>query len=240
MRQTKYITSGGLAFAEEQDMGKLRRYSLKGWHVRDFKFMGYTLEKGESRDYIYSIDYRPLNEDEKEEYLEFFSSSGWSHVTSEANIHLFRANSGTNPIYSDQDTTVEKYKNLNSSMKNVSISLFLSTIILWTIFSLSTGTLKVILFFVAAILSSFVLPIACTLAATYSNKWKVKGKKGTAILLRVVPFVIFLITVIGFLSVFFPDNVIRIITSMAIGGIAFPTAIWGMMSLYHIVGRKRN
>ncbi|MFD1852244.1 hypothetical protein [Oceanobacillus bengalensis] len=46
MRQTQYIMSGGLAFSEDKDMEKLRRYSLDGWHVSDFKFMGYTLEKG--------------------------------------------------------------------------------------------------------------------------------------------------------------------------------------------------
>ena len=78
MRQTKYITSGGLAFAEDKDMEKLRSYSLDGWHVCNFKFMGYTLEKGESAEYIYSIDYRSLKENEKEEYLDIFLSAGWS------------------------------------------------------------------------------------------------------------------------------------------------------------------
>lgn len=72
MKQTKYIMSGGLAFSEDKDMEKLRQFSLKGWHVSDFKFMGYTLKKGESFDYIYSVDYRSLNEDEVEEYLDFF------------------------------------------------------------------------------------------------------------------------------------------------------------------------
>ena len=108
MKQTKYITSGGLAFSEDKDMEKLRRYSLKGWHVSDFKFMGYTLEKGEISDYIYSIDYRSLKEDEEEEYFDFFSFSGWSHIASEAYIHLFRAHPGTKPIYSDRDTIVGK------------------------------------------------------------------------------------------------------------------------------------
>ena len=77
MNKTKYITSGGLAFSEGKEMEKLRRFSLKGWLVSGFKFMGYTLEKGERTDYI---DYRSLKEDEKEEYVEFFSSSGWTHV----------------------------------------------------------------------------------------------------------------------------------------------------------------
>jgi len=64
MRHTKYVMSGGLAFSEDKDMEKLRGLSLKGWHVSDFKFMGYTLEKGESTDYIYSVDYRSLKEGE--------------------------------------------------------------------------------------------------------------------------------------------------------------------------------
>ena len=84
MKQTKYITSGGLAFSEDYDMEKLRQFSLKGWHVSDFKFMGYTLERVEILDYIYSVDYRSLKEDEEEEYFDFFSSSGWSHIASEA------------------------------------------------------------------------------------------------------------------------------------------------------------
>ncbi len=37
MRKTKYFMSGGLAFSEDKDMEKLHRYSLKGWHVNDFK-----------------------------------------------------------------------------------------------------------------------------------------------------------------------------------------------------------
>ena len=106
MSQTKYITSGGLAFSENKDMEKLRRYSLKGWHVSDFKFMGYTLEKGVSSDYVYSVDYRSLKAEEEEEYFDFFSSAGWSHVASEADIHLFRAIPGTKPIYTDRHTTV--------------------------------------------------------------------------------------------------------------------------------------
>src|SRR5699024_12355356 len=89
------ISSGGLAFTEQKDMEKLRRYSLKGWHVKKFKFMGYSLEKGESADYIYSIDYRSLKKDEDDDYYDFFTSAGWTHVTSESDIHLFRAHACT-------------------------------------------------------------------------------------------------------------------------------------------------
>lgn len=87
MSQTKFIMSSGLAFSEEKDMDRLRRQSLKGWHVDSFQFMGYSLKKGESKDYIYSLDYRTLASAEENEYFEFFSSAGWSHVAS-VNIAL--------------------------------------------------------------------------------------------------------------------------------------------------------
>lgn len=54
MNQIKYITSGGLAFSENKDMEKLRRYSLKGRHVFDFSFMGYSLERGK-KPIIYTV-----------------------------------------------------------------------------------------------------------------------------------------------------------------------------------------
>jgi len=72
MSQVKYVMSGGLAFSEDKDMEKLRRFSLKGWHVSAFKFMGFRLEKGQCSDYIYSVDYRSLKEEETAEYFDFF------------------------------------------------------------------------------------------------------------------------------------------------------------------------
>lgn len=177
MRRTKYIISGGLAFSEDKDMEKLRRFSLKGWHVSDFKFMGYSLEKGESLDYIYSVDYRLVQEDEEDEYFDFFLSSGWSHIASNGDIHLFRARSGTKPIYSDRDTLVEKYKNLNSSMNYAAVPLVLLTVLTWGGTILSSGLLQSILQVIAVILSVVALPAAWTVIATYANKWKVEGKK---------------------------------------------------------------
>ena len=239
MSQTKYITSGGLAFSEDKDLEKLRRYSQRGWHVRNFKFMGYTLEKGESSDYIYSVDYRSLKEDDKEEYLNYFSSSGWSHVASEGNIHLFRAVSGTKPIYTDRDTFVEKYSNLNNSMKKVAVPLLLIAALGWILVWLSSGTLETSLLIAASILSVFALPAAWTILASYSNKWKAKEKQGVANLLKTIPF-LFLLAFIILLFVNVPDRAVRILTSGVIGGIGFPTVIWMIMSLYHKIGGKAS
>jgi hypothetical protein len=141
MRQTKYMMSGGLAFSEDKDMEKLRQFSLKGWHVSGFKFMGYTLKKGQSADYIYSIDYRSLNEEETEEYFDFFSSAGWTHIASQGNFHLFRGLPGTKPIYSDQETVVEKHNNAGNSIKWTALSTVLLTVLLWFGTFISSGFL---------------------------------------------------------------------------------------------------
>lgn len=238
MRQTKYIISGGLAFTEEKDMEKLRRYSLKGWHVSNFKFMGYTLEKGENTDYIYSVDYRSLEENEAEEYFDFFSSAGWSHIASEAAIHLFRAPPNTKPIYTDRDTTVEKYENLNGSMNKLVIPFVLITGLIWVGAMISSGTLESLLQIIATILSVIAIPIALTAGATYTNKWKIEGRKGLVNLLKVILFLLILIPVI---ILFLVDGLgaTSKLLKMMIGAIALPTAIWLIMSLYHIVGGKR-
>lgn len=239
MRQTKYIISGGLAFTEEKDMEKLRRYSLKGWHASDFKFMGYTLEKGESTEYIYSVDYRSLEEDEEEEYFDFFSSAGWSHITSEANIHLFRAPPNTKPIYSDRDTTVEKYETLSGSIKKLVIPFVLITALVWGGAMISYGTLESLLQIIAVILSVIAIPIALTAVASYTNKWKVEGRRGLVNLVKVILLLLLLIPV---MILFFVDGVGATVTllKIMIGAIAFPTAIWLLMSFYHNFARKRG
>jgi len=240
MRQTKYITSGGLAFSEDKDMKKLRRYSLKGWHVSDFKFMGYTLEKGESSDYIYSIDYRWLKEDEEEEYFDFFSSSGWSHIASEGNIHLFRAYPGTKPIYTDRDTTVEKYENSNGFMKKFTIPVVLITLLLWIGVMLSSGTLKSLLFLAAVFMSAIAVPTAWTAITTYSNKWKAEGRGRLANLGRTIPFLLLLVAFIILLFIGGAGNTVSILKGAIIGGIALPTAIWAIMSVSNRWGRKKK
>lgn len=239
MRQTKYITSGGLAFSEEKDMEKLRRFSLKGWHVSDFKFMGYTLEKGECIDYIYSVDYRSLKEGEEEEYLDFFSSSGWSHVASEGDIHLFRAQPNTKPIYSDRDTSVEKYGNLARSLNYLAVPFGLLTVLAWIGVMISSGTLQFIISTVAVIFTVIALPLALTVMATYTNKWKIQGKKGLVNLLKTIPVLLFLLAVFVSLYVTGTGSTAKIFASMIIGAIALPAAIWAIMSLHHKMAGKK-
>ncbi len=238
MTKSKYIMSKGLAFSEDKDMERLHRLSLKGWHVSRFSFMGYSLEKGESTEYIYSLDYRSLKEGEEEEYLDFFSSSGWSHIASEGNIHLFRAHPGTVPIYSDRDTTVEKYENVTRSMNGFSIPLLALTMIAWIVALISSGAIKSILQITASILSGFSILTVWTIIATYMNKWKVKGNKGSIMLVKVIGFLLLCTSIIIMAFVTDSDSNVRLVASMVIGAIAFPSAIWVFMSVLSKTAQK--
>lgn len=233
MSQMKYIMSGGLAYSENRDMAKLRKYSSKGWHVREFKFMGYLLEKGESKDYIYNVDYRLLANEEKEEYFNMFVESGWSHVASEADIHLFRAKPGTRPIYTDRDTTVQKYENSNSLLNTLGFPLLLITILVWIASALSPEAWHNTLQVIAIILSILAVPTAFTLLATYRNKWKIEGKKGLVNLVRLVPVVLIAGFVVMLINHSGGTFTIKVIASALIGGIALPLVIWLVLFMYY-------
>ncbi|MEE6132163.1 hypothetical protein CHN50_03445 [Priestia aryabhattai] len=233
MKQTKYIMSGGLAFAEEKDMKKLRRFSLKGWHVTGFKFSGYTLEKGESSDYIYSVDYRSLEVGEEDEYFDVFASAGWSHVTSEGDIHLFRAEPGTKAIYSDSETLVEKYKSLSNSMGYIAISLVVLTALAWLGTIMSSGVLHSLLTVIGIVLTVVAFPATLTAIASYNNKWKVEEKKGSVALLKIIPAALVIMAVL--VLVFGDYDSARLLAYMIIGGTVFPAVIWLIMSLFHKV-----
>lgn len=72
------MMSEGLAFSEEKDMKRLSDMACKGWVLDSFAFMGYKLRKAEPQNLIYSLDYRAVNDDSMDEYLDIFENAGWS------------------------------------------------------------------------------------------------------------------------------------------------------------------
>ncbi|TCI36415.1 DUF2812 domain-containing protein [Exiguobacterium sp. SH4S7] len=121
----KYMASWGLAFAEEREMEKLGRMAARGWHLEKFAPLGYTLVEGEPVDVQYSLDYRKRPD---EDYFELFRASGWEHVTSSGDeIHVFKGSPDARPIYSDRETTHEKYAQVEGQMGKVALAL----LILW-------------------------------------------------------------------------------------------------------------
>lgn len=135
MFNTKYIMSNGLAFAENEEMKMLSLYAKKGWILYKFGILGYKLKKSRPQQLQYSLDYR-INPDK--EYFLYFNTAGWSHVCSAGNgIHIFSAQEGTKPIYTDNDTELEKYIEQYEIMKKVAIPSLLCTILSFTLTFLS-------------------------------------------------------------------------------------------------------
>ena len=228
MSKKKYVRSGGLAFSEQQDMEKLRKLSQKGWHVKKFSFLGYTLEQAKQEDYIYSIDYRSLNSDE-EEYFELFNSAGWSHIDSQANIHLFKATPDTKPLYTDRETTVEKYRSSARPLQLATVFLIPATIITWYLHGQMTGSLQTFLFILAKILTVFTIPTAWTALTATGNKWQAENKNARFTVYKFIPPGILVIAVFAlFVSEAKPLNIIG---TAIIGAVVFVAFINAFMSL---------
>lgn len=172
MVKTKFIMSEGLAFSEKKDMEKLRKLSSKGWQVTKFKVIGYGLEKGKKEDNIYSIDYRKLEFGEDEDYFELFSLAGWSHVCSSVDIHLFKAKPGTIPLYSEKETTIDRYNRQGQPVYWFTTFLVAIAFLLWIFATFSTGLTQQISKWVFITSFIMVIPALMTSSAILYHKWK--------------------------------------------------------------------
>lgn len=172
MKKSKYILSNGLAFAEEKDMQLLQLKGTEGWHLKDFALGGYRLEKKECEEVQYSIDYRKLLEDDKHEYFEVFASSGWSHVCSKDDMHIFKAMPGTISIYSDADSTIDKLSRLARPIYSVTFFFLVTTIILWALMTITDGPVQQISKWIVIFSFVFLIPSLMMVCSIYYKKWK--------------------------------------------------------------------
>ncbi len=172
MTKKKMMISYGLAFAEQKDMENLREESKKGWHVKRFKLFGYELEQGQKEDVIYSIDYRKLNGLEAEEYFEMFAFSGWTHVCSSNDMHLFKAIPGTTPIYSDRLSTIDKFTRLGNYINPVALFFTIISTILWAGFAIGPQVTEPFFSFIFTCSIVITIPAIMTWGAVQFHKWK--------------------------------------------------------------------
>lgn len=143
----KYMSSWGLAFAEEREMKKLQQMAAEGWHLEKFAPLGYTLVEGEPMDVRYSLDYRQRPD---EDYFELFAASGWEHVTSTGDeIHVFKGRPDAIPLYTDQTTTHDKYAQVERQMGKAALVCLVISIGLMLLLQLNwSGTAEAIIWIV--------------------------------------------------------------------------------------------
>lgn len=137
--KSKYVMINGFAFSEESDMEKLRDYAREGWILEDIAAgFFYKLKKDKPKDIEYSLDYQS---EATEEYFNFFLQAGWTPVVSLGNqIHIFSAQAGTKPIYSDRESEIDKYSRMKKQTGK------------GTVYSLITGIILAVLLVVSAII----------------------------------------------------------------------------------------
>ncbi|SFE74444.1 DUF2812 domain-containing protein [Alteribacillus iranensis] len=128
MKETKYVGSWGLAFAEDFEMRKLAKLAKKGWLLEKIGAFGYKLRRGEKQHIQYAIDYQVHPE---EEYFTYFEEAGWSHVASLGEIHFFTAPEGTIPLYTDHASHIKKYETEKKKMGTIAYPAFILTILLF-------------------------------------------------------------------------------------------------------------
>lgn len=132
--KTKYVMISGLAFSEESDMEKLKNYASQGWILEGI--IGgffYKLKKDKPQDIVYSLDYQTGT---NEEYFTIFKEAGWNHVVSVENqMHIFSAQAGTKPIYSDCESEIDKYINVrNQTRKGTLYSIIIAIVLMGLLF----------------------------------------------------------------------------------------------------------
>lgn len=127
--KNKYVMISGLAFSEESDMEKLKNYASEGWMLEDI--IGgffYKLKKDNPQDIVYSLDYQT---EADEEYFTIFKEAGWKPVVSVENqMHIFSAQAGTKPIYSDSKTEIDKYIRVRNSARKGTLYSLIAAIVL--------------------------------------------------------------------------------------------------------------
>lgn len=122
----KYVMIRGLAFSEEDDMEKLKNYASQGWILEDIVWgFFYKLRKDKPQNIVYNLDYQT---ETNEEYFTMFKEAGWKLVVSIENyMHIFSAQVGTKPIYSDCESEIDKYTSIrNTTRKGTLYSLIIA------------------------------------------------------------------------------------------------------------------
>jgi hypothetical protein len=175
----KYVMISGLAFSEESDMEKLKNYASQGWILEDI--IGgffYKLKKDKPKDIVYSLDYQT---DANEEYLTIFKEAGWELVVSvEKQMHIFSAQAGTKPIYSDFESEVDKYIKMRNRTEKGTIYSLMIAIALICLLVVSVNFLRstFLIIFGILIIDICVFIFNCMPYLAYNSRIKQMQKDG--------------------------------------------------------------
>ncbi len=147
----KYVMIRGLAFSEEDDMEKLKNYASQGWILEDIVWgFFYKLRKDKPQNIVYNLDYQT---ETNEEYFTMFKESGWKLVVSIGNyMHIFSAQDGAKPIYSDCQSEIDKYTSIRNITRKGTLYSLIIAIALMVLLAVSLIFIKPIFLIILGLL----------------------------------------------------------------------------------------
>ncbi|WP_346870309.1 DUF2812 domain-containing protein [Clostridium sp. UBA5119] len=178
--KSKYVMINGFAFSEESDMEKLKEYARQGWILEDI--VGgffYKLRKDKSQDIIYNLDYQT---EANEEYFTIFKEAGWNRIVSVENyMHIFSAQAGTKPIYSDCESEIDKYTSIRNLTRKGTLYSLILAIALMGLLVVSLVAIKPIFLIIVGLLiiDIFVFVFNFMPYLAYNSRIKQIKKDGT-------------------------------------------------------------
>lgn len=104
---SKYKIIHGFALTNKRFLKKLEKYSAKGWHFKKYLIFFMLLEKGEEKNYKYSLVFdKKFNR----ERGEFYASNGWYVVRNSYFWQILRGEPNAVELYTDTVSEQEMWK----------------------------------------------------------------------------------------------------------------------------------
>ena len=104
---SKYKIIHGFALTNKRFLKKLEKYSAKGWHFKKYLIFFMLLEKGEEKNYKYSLVFDKKFNREREE---FYASNGWYVVRNSYFWQILRGDPNAGELNTDTVSEQEKWK----------------------------------------------------------------------------------------------------------------------------------
>ena len=104
---SKYKIIHGFALTNKRFLKKLEKYSAKGWHFKKYLIFFMLLEKGEEKNYKYSLVFDKKFNREREE---FYASNGWYVVRNSYFWQILRGEPNAVELYTDTVSEQEMWK----------------------------------------------------------------------------------------------------------------------------------
>ena len=104
---SKYKIIHGFALTNKRFLKKLEKYSAKGWHFKKYLIFFMLLEKGEEKNYKYSLVFDKKFNREREE---FYAANGWQVVRNSHFWQILRGEADAVELYTDAVSEKEMWK----------------------------------------------------------------------------------------------------------------------------------